>query len=109
MASCNDVTGQWVSVQPFPLGIVVNLNLTQVSSGNITGSGTAQGPGSPVAACQVIPPSINQYPAQPNISITLNIDGLGTVALSGNFTDNTCTQICGQIGTFGTGCVQRKP
>jgi hypothetical protein len=105
----NNVTGQWVSVQPFPLGLAVILNLIQDSSGNITGSGTVQGPGSPVAACQVIPPSTNNFPGQPNVSVSLNIDGLGQATLAGNFTDGTGTQICGTVGSFGTGCVQLQP
>jgi hypothetical protein len=106
-ASCNDVTGQWVSIQPFPLGLAVILNLTQDSSGNITGSGTVQGPGSPVAPCQVVAPSSNIFPQTPNVTITLNVQGLGQATLSGNFASN-CTQICGSVGTFGNGCVQRQ-
>src|SRR5207249_608305 len=106
-ASCNNITGQWQSVQPFPFNWNVVLNLTQDSSGNIIGSGTIQGPGGPVTPCQVQPPSTNNYPNQPNVSVTIDIQGVGQITVTGNFSDSTCAKLCGSFSSFGNGCMQR--
>ena len=106
-ALCNNVSGNWQSVHPFPFQWNVILNLTQDSSGNITGSGTIQGPGGPVTPCQLVPPSKNNYPGNPNVSVSINLQGLGTFTVSGNFIDGTCVKLCGSVSGIGDGCMQR--
>jgi hypothetical protein len=106
-ASCNNVSGNWQSVQPFPFQWNVLLTLAQDSSGNISGSGTIQGPGGPITAIQIVPPSTNNYPSSPNVSVTISMEGVGTFTLSGNFTDGTCVKICGSVSGIGDGCIQR--
>lgn len=104
----SDVTGKWVSVPPFPMNWTVNMTLTQTGS-NISGNGTIKGPNpnDPVTPFTIIPPSTNNTPNQPNVSVTISVTGLGSIVLTANFTDNTFNKLCGALGQFGSGCIQR--